>query len=173
MPSRRDALVLAAVGGAAAVAGALLGPVALQFSSGASELLSASFPDAAGRPQRLGQWLGRPIVANFWATWCVPCLEEVPLLVEFHRKHAAKGVQMVGICADQVAKMLEFAKTYRMEYTLLVADASVFTLLKKIGNPAGALPYSVVLDRKGSMAYQRAGAVKAGELEKVVEPMLG
>jgi thiol-disulfide isomerase/thioredoxin len=166
-------LVLGGVGVAAAALGALLGPMAVQFSSGASELLSTSFPDAAGRSQRIGQWLGRPIVVNFWATWCAPCLAEVPLLVDFHRKYAAKGVQMVGICADQVVKMLEFSKKYRMEYTLLVADASVFALLKKIGNSAGALPYSVVLDRRGAIAYQCVGAVKAGELEKVVEPMLG
>ncbi len=69
--------------------------------------------------------------------------------------------------------MLEFAKSYRIDYPLLVADASVFELLRKVGNTASVLPYSVVLDAKGSLAYRRAGALKAGELEKVVAPMLG
>ena len=173
MPTRREALVLGGVGLAAAVAGALLGPMALQLSSGASELLSASFPDAAGRPQRLNQWLGKPIVLNFWATWCAPCREEIPILVDFHQKYVGKGVEVVGICADQVVKMLEFASAYQMAYTLLVADANVFSLLRKIGNPAGALPYSIVLDRKGGMAYRHIGALKAGELQKVVDPILG
>jgi len=147
--------------------------MALQSGSGASDLLSASSPDAAGRPQRLNQWLGKPLVLNFWATWCAPCREEVPLLVDFHRIYAAKGVETVGICADQVAKMLEFASAYKIGYTLLVADAGVFTLLRKIGNSAGALPYSVVVDRKGALAYRRAGALKPGELQKVVDPILG
>jgi len=173
MPGKREVLVLGGVGLAAAVAGAFLGPMALQVGSGASELLSASFPDAAGRPQRLNQWLGKPLVLNFWATWCAPCREEVPLLVEFHGKYAPKGVELVGICADQVVKMLEFASAYRIGYTLLVADASVFTLLRRIGDAAGALPYSVVVDRKGTVAYRRAGAFKSGELEKVVDPILG
>lgn len=166
-------MVLGGVGLAAALAGAFLGPMALQLGSGAADLLSASFPDAAGRPQRLNQWLGKPLVLNFWATWCAPCREEVPLLVEFHQRYAPKGVEIVGICADQAVKMLEFASSYRIGYTLLVADASVFTLLRKIGDTAGALPYSVVVDRKGSMAYRRAGALKAGELEKIVDPILG
>ena len=165
--------MLGGVGVAAALAGALLGPMALQIGSGASDLLSASFPDAAGRPQRLNQWLGKPLVLNFWATWCAPCREEVPLLVEFDRKYAPKGVQLVGICADQVVKMLEFASAYKIAYTLLIADASVFALLRKIGNSAGALPYSVVVDRKGTVAYRRAGAFKLGELDKVVDSILG
>ena len=173
MPGKREVLVLGGVGLAAAVAGAFLGPMALQVGSGASELLSASFPDAAGRPQRLNQWLGKPLVLNFWATWCAPCREEVPLLVEFHGRYAPKGVELVGICADQVVKMLEFASDYRIGYVLLVADASVFTLLRRIGDAAGALPYSVVVDRKGTVAYRRAGAFKSGELEKVVDPILG
>jgi len=173
MPSRRETLVLGGVGLAAAVAGALLGPMALQVGSGASELLSASFPDAAGRPQRLNQWLGKPLVLNFWATWCAPCREEIPLLVEFYGRYAPRGVELVGICADQVVKMLEFASDYRIGYVLLVADASVFTLLRKIGDPAGALPYSVVVDRKGTVAYRRAGAFRSGELEKIVDPILG
>ena len=173
MPGKREVLVLGGVGLAAAVAGAFLGPMALQVGSGASELLSASFPDAAGRPQRLNQWLGKPLVLNFWATWCAPCREEVPLLVEFHGRYAPKGVELVGICADQVVKMLEFASDYRIGYVLLVADASVFTLLRKIGDPAGALPYSVVVDRKGTVAYRRAGAFRSGELEKIVDPILG
>jgi thiol-disulfide isomerase/thioredoxin len=166
-------MVLGGVGLAAAIVGAFLGPMALQLRSGAADLLSASFPDAAGRPQRLNQWLGKPIVLNFWATWCAPCREEVPLLVEFHRKYAVKGVELVGICADQVVKMLEFASSYKVGYTLLVADASVFTLLRKIGNPGGALPYSVVVNRKGSMVYSHIGALRVGELEKVVDPILG
>jgi len=173
MPGRRELLVLGAVGLAAAVAGALIGPVALQSTSGARELLSASFPDASGRPHRLNEWLGRPVLFNFWATWCIPCREEIPLLVDFHKKYAGKGVEVVGICADQALKMLEFAKAYRMEYPLLVADADVFTLLRRIGNPSGGLPYSVFMDQKGLIIHTRLGTLSTGELERVMVPMLG
>jgi thiol-disulfide isomerase/thioredoxin len=173
MPVRRDVLLLGGVGLAAAVAGAVFGPVLLRSRSGAGQLLSASFPDAAGRPHSLSEWLGRPVLFNFWATWCVPCREEVPLLVDFHRKHAANGVQVVGICADQVVKMLEFAGTYKIGYPMLVADAGVFPLLRKIGNELGALPYSIFLDRNGAVAYTKTGAVTEAELERVLASMMG
>ena len=113
-----------------------------------------------------------PVVFNFWATWCVPCREEVPLLVEFHRKYRPKGAEVVGICADQVVKMLEFSKSYGIGYPSLVADATVFELLREIGNRAGALPYSLVVDQVGVIVYRRLGALKAGELESVIAPMM-
>jgi thiol-disulfide isomerase/thioredoxin len=172
MPVRRDLLVFGGVGLAAAVAGAALAPMALQWQSAAGQLLSASFPDAAGRPHRLSDWLGRPVLFNFWATWCAPCREEVPLLVDFRAKHVLQGVEIVGICADQVVKMLEFAAIYKINYPLLVADAPVFELLRKIGNAAGALPYSVFVDPKGTIAYTRAGAVTRADLDKVLAAML-
>jgi thiol-disulfide isomerase/thioredoxin len=173
MPGRRELLALGAVGLAAAVAGALLGPLALQSTSDAGRLLAATYPDAAGRPHPLKAWLGKPVAFNFWATWCVPCLEEVPLLVEFDARFSSKGAQVVGICADQAVKMLEFAKTYRMAYPLLVADAGVFDLLRSLGNRAGALPYTIVLDRSGTIVHKRLGALKPGELEAVMAPMMG
>jgi len=173
MPGRREFLALGAVGLAAAVAGALLGPMALQSMSGAGQLLAASFPDAAGRPHRLKEWLGKPVVFNFWATWCVPCREEIPLLVDFYKKFGQKGVEVVGICADQVVKMLEFSASYRISYPLLVADAGVFDLLRSLGNRAAALPYSVVVDRSGSIVYTKLGALAPGELEGVLVPMVG
>jgi len=173
MPGRRELVALGAVGLAAAAAGALLGPLALRSTSGAGRLLATTFPDAAGRPHPLRDWLGKPVAFNFWATWCIPCLEEVPLLVDFHARFASKGVQVVGICADQAAKMLEFAKTYRIAYPLLVADASVFDLLRDLGNRVGGLPYTIVLDHGGTIAHTRLGALKPGELEAVMAPMLG
>src|SRR5882762_2264683 len=131
MPGRREYLLLGGVAVAAAAAGTLVGPFALQSASGVAELLAASFPDAAGRPHRLKEWLGMPVVFNFWATWCIPCREEVPLLMDFHRKYRRKGAEVVGICADQVVKMLEFSSSYGITYPLLVADAGVFDLLRK------------------------------------------
>ena len=172
MPSRRELLALGIAGVAAAAAGVFLAPLAFRSASGASRLLAATFPDAAGRPHSLKEWLGRPVVFNFWATWCVPCREEVPLLVDFHGKFRGKGGEVVGICADQVVKMLEFSSAYRVTYPLLVADAGVFELLRDLGNRAGALPYTVVLDRSGTIAYTRVGALKAGELEAVTGPMM-
>src|SRR5687767_7115099 len=99
-PSRREALILAVAGVAAAGAGLVAGAVVLQSRSGASALLSAAYPDLSGRSRRLLDWQGRIVLCNFWATWCAPCREEMPMLSRLREKYVLKGVEFVGIGID-------------------------------------------------------------------------
>ncbi len=173
MPSdRREVLTLAGVGLAAAVAGAVLGPFALQSNSGASALLSTVFPDLAGQPRRLRDWNGKVAACNFWATWCAPCREEIPLLISLYEKYRDQGVEVVGIGVDQLPKIAEFAANYRIPYPLLVGDARALELMRSLGNEAGALPYTVLLDRRGAVAHRKLGAFRQGELDTILAPLL-
>src|SRR4051812_48909762 len=97
MPGRREAIAFAAVGIAAAIGGALAGVFGAQSRSGAADLLSLKLPDLNGAPQSLRQWSGRVLLCNFWATWCAPCVEEMPRLVDVQRLYRDKGLQVVGI----------------------------------------------------------------------------
>jgi thiol-disulfide isomerase/thioredoxin len=171
-PDRREILVLAGVGLAAAVAGAVLGPFASQSRSGASALLSTVFPDIAGQPRRLRDWSGKVAVCNFWATWCVPCREEIPLLIALYGKHRDLGLDIVGIGVDKLPNIAEFAANLKITYPLLIGDARALDLMRSLGNDAGALPYTVVLDRQGTVAYRKLGAFKSGELDAIVAPLL-
>jgi len=171
--SRRDALLLGAVGTAAAVAGAVAGALALQSRSGAAELLAARYPDTDGRVRRLLDWPGRVLLCNFWATWCAPCREEVPMLVAAKEQWASKGFEVVGIGIDSADKIREFSKTYQINYPVLVADGSALELLRKLGNRGGGLPYSVVLDRTGGIAERHLGALTAEDLRRVLESLFG
>ena len=172
MPGRREVLALAGVGLAAAAAGAVLGPFALQSQSGASALLSTIFPDLAGQPRRLRDWNGRVAACNFWATWCAPCREEVPLLIALYEKYRRNGLEVVGIGIDQLAKISEFAANFRITYPLLVGDARALDLMRRLGNEAGALPYTVLLDRRGAVAYRKLGPLRPGELDPILEPLV-
>ena len=171
--ARREALILGAAGLAAGVAGALVGVFALQSGSGAATLLAQSFRDLGGAPRRLADWQGRVIVCNFWATWCAPCREEIPILIAAQQKYASKGAQIVGIGIDNALKIVQFAKELKIDYPLLVAGAEVVDTMKKLGNRQGGLPYTVVLDRRGAVAHTRLGAFKAGELDRILDPLLG
>ena len=122
--SRRDALSLAAAGTVAAVAGAVAGALALQSRSGAAELLAASYPDTDGQVRRLLSWRGTVLLCNFWATWCAPCREEVPILVAAKQQWASKGFEVVGIGIDSADKIREFSKSYQVNYPMLIADGS-------------------------------------------------
>lgn len=169
---RRRALAYASVALAAGAAGAVLGPLYLQQSTGAAGLLGTVFPDLEGRARRLIDWTGKVAVVNFWATWCEPCREEIPLLIEVSRKYAGAGVEVVGIALDTVAKITEYAANYRISYSLLVGDARALELIRELGNKAGALPYTVVLDRRGVVASRRLGAYQPGELDQVLASIL-
>jgi thiol-disulfide isomerase/thioredoxin len=167
-PSRRNALILGAVGAAAAGMGLVAGALLLQSRSGASALLSAVYPDLSGRPRRVLDWKGRVVLCNFWATWCTPCREEMPMLSELRNKYEPKGVEFVGIGIDSGSKILEFSKSYPVSYPLLVADAGAIDLMRSLGNSGGALPFTVVLDRSGTVAYRRLGALVRPDLEEAL-----
>lgn len=173
MPTeRRKVLAYALVGAGAAAAGALVAPLVLQRSSGAAALLSTIFPDLDGQPRRLLDWKGSVTVTNFWATWCEPCREEMPLLRDARKRFRDQGVEVVGIGIDQVAKIREFASNYEISYPLLVGDSRALDVMRDLGNRAGGLPYTVILNRSGALAGQRLGAFKPGELDRMLESIL-
>jgi thiol-disulfide isomerase/thioredoxin len=171
-PGRREALILGAIGAAAAGAGLLAGALALQSRSGAAALLSAAFTDLDGRSRRLVEWQGRVLVCNFWATWCAPCLEEMPMLAQIREIHAPKGVEIVGIGVDSAAKISEFIKRSPVGYPLLVAGTGAIDLMRSLGNSAGGLPFTVVLDRPGNVGYRRLGILSRRELEGILAGLL-
>jgi thiol-disulfide isomerase/thioredoxin len=160
------------VGVAAAVAGVVAGPWLANSPRDAEALRSARLADLTGKPRTLDEWRGRILVVNFWATWCPPCREEIPALVRARDKLLPSGVEFVGIAIDQVAKVKEFALTVHISYPLLMADASGLDLIRKLGNPSGGLPFTVVLDRKGSIAHRNLGAITQQKIEDQLGPML-
>jgi thiol-disulfide isomerase/thioredoxin len=170
--ARRRALAYLGVGLGAAAVGLVAGSLLLQRRSGAADLLSTIFPDLRGQPRQLREWQGRVVLVNFWATWCEPCREEIPLLIAMSRKYRPKDLDVVGIAIDTVSKIGEFAAKYQIRYPLLVGDARALDLMRGLGNVAGALPYSVILDRAGAVVGRKLGAYKAGELEEVLVGIL-
>jgi thiol-disulfide isomerase/thioredoxin len=171
---RREALALGGVALAAGAAGFLLGPRMLQRDSGtAATVAGARFPDLKGNSRSLTEWRGKVVVLNFWATWCAPCREEIPMLMDIRRKYALNGVEIIGIAIDMEAKVAEYVKEMKIDYPILIADAGGLELMRLLGNKASGLPYNVLLDREGSPRGRKLGALHQEELEKLLEPMIG
>ncbi|MEA3191816.1 MAG: hypothetical protein QOD26_149 [Betaproteobacteria bacterium] len=166
---RREALILGAAASAALGAGALVGALGIQSASGAAKLLASSFPDLSGRPRWLSDWQGRVVLFNFWATWCTPCREEMPVLDAVAQKY---GFSAVGIGIDSVSKIRDFVANYALRYEMLVAGAEAVQLMKDLGNPSGGLPFSLLLDRSGRLSSRKLGAFDRRELEGMVTPLL-
>lgn len=172
-PGRREALVLGAVGLAAAAAGMVVGPLVLQSRSGAASLLAADFTDLSGKPRRVIEWKGRILVCNFWATWCAPCREEIPLLAATRQKFAPNGVEILGIAIDTEAKVREFTKSVPIPYPVLLAGGDALDLMRELGNASGGLPYTVILDREGAVAHRQLGLLREPELESALQRLVG
>ena len=170
--SRREWLVLVGVGTAAAVAGVLVGPILLQSNSGAAELLATPLPGLDGRMRRLADWRGKVVLCNFWATWCAPCREEIPMLVDLREQYLAQGFEVVGIAVDNEAKVREFAEKYQVSYPILVAEAGGLDLMRALGNTAGALPFTVTLDRQGSILSRKLGILRRSDIEPKIKALL-
>lgn len=166
---RREVLVLGVAGAAALAAGGIVGALAIQSASGAGKLLSASFHDLSGRPRRLSEWQGRVVLFNFWATWCTPCREEMPILDAAAQKY---GFPVVGIGVDSASKIREFAANFGIRYEMLVAGAEAIQLMKGLGNSSGGLPFSLILDRRGRLAYRKLGPLSGVELDGIIAPLL-
>ena len=171
--SRREALILTAAGLTAAAAGFLVGPAIFgrRESSGEGGLMATRFPDLAGKPRQLTEWRGRVLVCNFWATWCAPCREEIPLLVAARAKYAAKGVEIVGIAVDSGAKVGDFARSLGVTYPILLSEADGLEHMRNLGNSSGGLPYTVFFDREGRVAHRKLGALKQADLDRILGSM--
>ena len=135
-------------------------------------LLGISLPDVDGREQRLDQWKGKVLVVNFWATWCEPCREEMPEFVRAQAKSGGKGLQFVGIAIDQPDKIRQFSKELKLNYPSLVGGYGALELSKTFGNKLMALPFTLILDRDGKVAYAQMGPLKPGNLDAIVGKLL-
>jgi len=114
-----------------------------------SRLFAQTMPDVTGKPQTLSQWKGKPLIVNFWATWCAPCVEEMPDLAALQAEVAP--VQIIGIGIDSQENIARFAEKFHIYYPLYVAGTGATDLLRQFGNQAGGLPFTVLVGLDGDV----------------------
>ncbi|MGE5150016.1 MAG: TlpA family protein disulfide reductase [Rhodospirillaceae bacterium] len=170
---RRELLALGGIGAAAAVAGAVIGTLGLHSTSAANALLAYPFQQLDGRSTRLRDWHQRLILCNFWATWCAPCREEVPLLVAAKQQFLDNGLEIAGIGVDLASKLQQFSSQYAINYPVLTSTGDMSALMRELGDGPGALPYSVLLDHKRRIAYRKLGAWTKTELDREIRAAMG
>ena len=128
-----------------------------------------TLPDLEGRRRTPREWDGKVLVVNFWATWCTPCREEIPLLMELERRRPE--VRVIGVSLDTADAVRAFAKELGIGYPLLFDDARGSTM-RRYGNRLGALPFTVVAGRDGVIGYVRLGMIDPAELDTAVAALL-
>lgn len=120
-------------------------------------------PDGAELAMRAFQ--GRPLLVNFWATWCPPCVEELPMLEAFWRDHGPKGLQIVALAIDQPSAVRRFLERQPLSFPVGLAGLDGTQLAKSLGNTAGGLPFSVFFGKDGGIYKQKLGQLNPADLE--------
>ena len=109
---------------------------------------------------------GRPILVNVWASWCGPCIEEMPELERFAAEQGATGTQVVGIALDDAEAVRAFLEQVPVTYPLLLDAPGPRDAGVQLGNPKGVLPYSVLVSADGRLLRQRIGPFAHGEISE-------
>jgi thiol-disulfide isomerase/thioredoxin len=122
-----------------------------------------------GTPLRLADYRGRWLMVNFWATWCPPCIREMPLLEAFYKANAAKSWQVIGIAADEAEAVKTFLARQPVSYPVALAGFGGIELSRQLGNMAGGLPFTVVFTPQGEVAHRHMGELRSDVLETWVQ----
>ena len=130
----------------------------------------ATLPDLAGNAQAMSQWQGEPLVINFWATWCPPCVKEIPDLNELAGKH--KAARFVGVAVDTAANVRTFIESIPIDYSVVIAGHQGIELVRELGNVAGGLPFTVLIRPDGSVQEIILGIVDPQLLDLQIERLL-
>ena len=134
----------------------------------AQALWTAEFDQPHGELLRLSEFQGKPLVLNFWATWCTPCVEEMPLLEAFFQENLSKSWQVVGLAIDQPSAVKRFLKQNPVNYPIGFAGLGGTELVKTLGNPEGGLPFTLVLNAQGGLVVQKLGKLSGQEMRQWV-----
>ncbi|MBN9367440.1 MAG: TlpA family protein disulfide reductase [Comamonadaceae bacterium] len=163
-------VAVAAAGGGAALAWRHLQPQ-VQAPGPEANLWSQSFATPEGAPLAMAAFRGRPLVLNFWATWCPPCIEELPLLNRFYGERKAQGWQVLGVAVDQPPAVRKFLEKLPLEYPVAIATSGGMQLGRALGNLQGGLPFTVVLGADGRIRHRKIGQVQAQDLARWADPV--
>lgn len=131
-----------------------------------------SLPDVAGEVRNIAEWDGKVIAINFWATWCPPCIKEIPEFVELQHKYQSQGLQFIGIALQRPEEVLDFIKEKGMNYPVLAGEMEVIEISELYGNNIGALPYTVIIDRAGLIQYVKRGPLSMDSAESIISKLL-
>ena len=135
-----------------------------QTNAAETALWALSFDTPDGKPQAMSSFRGKPLLVNFWATWCPPCVEELPLLDAFYQEQKAKGWQVLGLAVDQPSAVRKWLQAKPLSFAVGMAGLDGTELSKSLGNLAGSLPFTAIFGATGALLHRKTGKVTKDDL---------
>ena len=133
-----------------------------------------TLPDLSGTQRSISEWDGKVVLVDFWASWCVPCREEMPAFNALRAEYGDQGFEIIGIAADDLDKIQAFIEQIPIDFPVVYGDVfDMMELSEDFGNYYGGLPFNVFIDRDGMIRYlQKPGAVTFEEAEVILNRLL-
>jgi thiol-disulfide isomerase/thioredoxin len=153
----------------AAIAAAKPATVPSEKIEEVASLLPREMQDVRGNVQPISSYLKELNLINFWATWCAPCREEMPLFDAVYQVHSEQGFQVIGIAIDDLEPVDTFVQELGIRYPIVLAGEHGWDLLETTGNPMNLLPYTILIDRQGKVLEQKLGIIKEDEINKWIQ----
>ncbi|MEJ0037371.1 MAG: TlpA disulfide reductase family protein [Gammaproteobacteria bacterium] len=132
-------------------------------------LPDVTLPDRNGTPRSLTSWKGQPLIINFWATWCGPCREEIPLLNTLRKERAADKLEVIGIAVDEQQAVVKFAKEFGIQYPVLMGEQEGYEAAERFGVASLVLPFSVFADSQGRIVTLKVGELHPDQAAAILD----
>jgi thiol-disulfide isomerase/thioredoxin len=170
--NRRQWIIITAVSLLALLAGVVssqwISKAGLASDPSIKAFFANSWQTPDGKPANSDNWRNKVLIVNFWASWCPPCVEEMPALSKIAQEYADKNVLIVGIGIDSPSNIRDFLEKTPVSYPIVIGGLEGSNLSKQMGNTQGALPYTVIINPQGKSIYTKLGKINEDELKKAI-----
>ena len=128
--------------------------------------------DTSGITRNSREWQGKILIVNFWASWCPPCLEEIPELIDLQNRYSPQGLQVIGVAIDDPDQAKSFMQAQGVNFPVIIGVDDAIELGKKMGNRISTLPYTAIFDQQGKTRYAQPGKISKNDLELLIKSLL-
>ena len=134
--------------------------------------IAFSLPDLTGKQRNINEWQGKILIINFWATWCPPCLKEIPEFIKLQNAYSDKDLQFIGIAIDDKQAVEEYLKTININYPMLISGDEGIALSHQLGNIVNAVPFTLIVNKQGQIIHRQPGELSNEKIIELITPLL-
>jgi thiol-disulfide isomerase/thioredoxin len=143
-----------------------------ESESSGSQLTEFTLPDLEGMPHSISEWNEKIRIINFWATWCPPCLKEIPEFIKIQHEYSHKNLQFIGIAIDDKESAADYLAANPVNYPILIAGDGGISLSQQLGNVFKAVPFTVIINQAGQIIHRQTGEISTEKIQQLIKPLL-